>query len=284
MFSWQVLITINIFLFSFAVLLRRVILQKYKISPIAYAIFYQLLIALATIIIGILFSDLRFPNLVPLAPNILLLGIFYGLANVFIFKSLKETDASSFTIIFATRTFFSIAASSVLLGEFLVGKQYLGVIFVFIGVFLVNFKSSVVRVDKGKLYAFLAAVCFGLGTVNDRFLLKYFTPITYMIVSFLAAPFVISLIYPKELKHFKLFLKKEIFMRIALLSLFHGLAVLAFFGATKYTTNISQVASISLSGVIVTVILDAIFLKERDHLQRKIIASVSSFIGLLLLT
>src|SRR3989344_4516229 len=273
--SWQFLILVSVILYSISVLLQRVILKENESQPIAYSMFFQLLVGIVIGITGSLFADMSLPsNLTPLFWNLLLMTFLYAFANVFIFKSLKLTEASKFTIVFATRAFFTVFASSLLLKEFLTGSQFLGALLIFSGVVLINLKSSKFSLDKGSLFALLGALAFGLANTNDRYLLKSFNIYPYITLAFISPFFLMSVIYPKELKHIKLFLGKKVLKKVLLLSV-----VYAFFGALQVSNNSSQVASVNLTSVIITVILSAIFLKERSDLYQKIAGAALSFVG-----
>ena len=273
--SWQLLILISVVLYSISVLLQRVILKENESQPIAYSMFFQLLVGIVIGIIGFLFADMTLPsNLTPLFWNLLLMTVLYAFSNVFIFKSLKQTEASKFTIVFATRAFFTVLASSLLLQEFLTGSQFLGALLIFSGVVLVNLKSSKFSLDRGSLFALLGALAFGLANTNDRYLLKSFNIYPYITLAFIAPFFLMSVIYPKELKHIKLFLGKKVLKKVLLLSVVYAFSAVAFFGALQVSNNSSQVASVNLTSVIITVILSAIFLKERSNLYQKIAGAV----------
>ena len=283
--SWQILIGISVFLYSISVLLQRVILKENQSRPIAYSIFFQLLVGIIIGIIGFIFSDMAMPpNLNSLFLNLTLMTFLYGFSNVFVFKSLKQTEASKFTIVFATRAFFTVLASSLVLKEFLTTTQFLGALLIFTGVVLVNLKSSRLSLDKGSIYALLGAVAFGIANTNDRYLLGSFNIYPYITVAFIAPAFLMSFIYPKELKHIKLFLGIKVFKKIIILSLFYAFSAITFFAALQKSINSSQVATVNLTSVIITVILSVFFLKERENLKKKILGSLLSFLGLLLIS
>ena len=278
------MILVSVILYSISVLLQRVILKENESQPIAYSMFFQLLVGIVIGITGSLFADMSLPsNLTPLFWNLLLMTFLYAFANVFIFKSLKLTEASKFTIVFATRAFFTVFASSLLLKEFLTGSQFLGALLIFSGVVLINLKSSKFSLDKGSLFALLGALAFGLANTNDRYLLKSFNIYPYITLAFIAPFFLMTVIYPKELKHLKLFLGKTVLKKVLLLSVIYAFSAISFFAALQISNNSSRVASANLTSVIITVILSALFLKERESLSKKIAGAVLSFIGLLLL-
>ena len=282
--SWQLLILISVVLYSISVLLQRVILKENESRPIAYSIFFQLLVGIVIGIVGFLFADMSLPsNLGSLFWNLLLMTFLYGFSNVFIFKSLKQTEASKFTIVFASRAFFTVLASALLLKEFLTGTQFVGALLIFSGVVLVNLKSSKFFLDKGSLLALFGAITFGIANTNDRYLLKSFNIYPYITLAFIAPFFLMSAVYPKELKHIKLFLDKKILKKALLLSVVYAFSAAAFFAALQASSSSSLVASVNITSVIVIVMLSAIFLKERDNLPKKIVGAILSFIGLLLL-
>lgn len=282
--SWQIYILISVVLYSVSVLLQRVILKENESRPIAYSMFFQFLTGIVLGVVGFLFADMSLPsNFSGLLWNLILMVILYAFSNILIFKSLKQIEASKFSIIFATRSFFTVLASSLLLKEFLTGSQFLGVLLIFSGVILVNLKSSKFSFDKGSLFALLAALAFGSANTNDRFLLGSFNIYPYITIGFIASSLLMAAVYPKELKHIKIFLDKKILKKMLILSVLYAFNAVAFFAALQKSDNSSQVASVNLTSVIATVALAAIFLKERDNLGKKVISAILSFVGLLLL-
>jgi len=93
-----------------------------------------------------------------------------------------------------------------------------------------------------------------------------------------------GIIYPKKLRHIKSFLQKTVLIKIVLLCIVYGISEIAFYLALKTGNNSSQIASINLTGVIVTVLLAIIFLKERTHLVQKLLGAVVAFIELFLIS
>ncbi len=282
--SWQVLISISVILYSVSVLLQRVILKESSSRPIAYSIFFQLITGLFITIVGFFFFDFRFPNLLPIFGNLALMTFLYGFSNVFIFTSLKQTEASKFTIIFATRALFTILASSLLLKEMLTIQQIIGAFIIFSGVVLVSLKSTTFTFGKGELFALAGALCFGLANTNDRYLLQYFSVYPYMSIGFIAPAILMGLIYPKEARYAPMFLQRSTLPKVVVLCVVYAFSAISFFAALKVASSSSQVAAVNLTSVIITVLLSIIILKEREHIVQKLGGAVLSFIGLLLVS
>ena len=112
--TWEILLTISVLTFSVSILLQRVLLKDDQSDPIAYSIVYQLFTG---ILIGIyaLFNGFTTPNLVQLIPNLILMIILYGGANIFMWNGLRMIDLSEFTIIFSSRALWTIIGGVVLL-------------------------------------------------------------------------------------------------------------------------------------------------------------------------
>lgn len=284
--NWQILAIISVFFFSIAVLVLKIIL-KGKTDIVPYAVLFQCTTGTILGGVGLLFGDMSFPLLGPLVFNLVLLAIFYGVGNVFIFKSIQLLEASTYTIIFSTRVLFTMLASFLFLSERLTIYHIIGTTFILLGVLLVTLKSLTsfdFSSPKGELFALLAAIFFGFELTNDRILLNSLHLYPYMFLSFILPSLLIALLYHQKIKNIKVFADKNIISKILLLSFIYGLASIAFFSALQKAPSSSQVAAVNVSQVVITVLLSIIFLKERDSFIKKIIGAVLSFIGLLLVS
>jgi drug/metabolite transporter (DMT)-like permease len=282
--AWQFLILASVFLYSVSVLLQRILLKEERSDPKAYSVFFQLLTGFLIGGFGVLFKDVTFPNLRPLLLNLFLMALLYGFGNVFIFEALKTLEASRFTIIFASRALFTILASSLFLKEGLLPLQLLGTFLILLGVVLVNIESARLTFSRRELIAFFAAASFGLANTNDRFLLQEFKSYPYMFLVFIVPAILIVLLYPRTVKKMVVFLESGVLVKMLLLCVVYAASAITFFSALQIARNSSQVVSINLTSVIVTVLLAIAFLKERKHLPQKLLGSLASFVGLLLVS
>ncbi|QQG42097.1 MAG: EamA family transporter [Candidatus Woesebacteria bacterium] len=281
--SWQFLIGISILLYSVSVLLQRVLLKDDQTEPISFSIFFQ--IGVATVI-GILVLVIRggipIPDLSQISWSVLVMTALYALANIFIFKSLKTTEASRFTVIFSSKTLFAVLGSSLIFREGLTSAQWAGAILIVMGVIVIAIKDLSKKINKGDIFALFAAVMFGLANTNDRFLVQFFDPYSYVVIGFLLPGVAIALFYPKKLINFKIYFKKAFVYKMVILCLLYGLAAVTFFAALQATPNSSQLFSINSFGAILAVVFSIIFLKETDKIAKKILGAVISVAGLLL--
>lgn len=260
------------------------LLKNNTADPKAYAVFFQLLVGVMIATVGFLFTEMTFPsNWQSLLPNLVLMMFLYGFGNLFVFQALKKTEASTFIIIFSSRVLITILVSSFFLNESLNFLQIIGTLLILASILLVNIKSAKLTFSKKELTSLLSALCFGLAVSNDSFLVKHFDLYPFVTIAFILPPLLIIATDLTVIKKMKVFWQKTTFAKMFLLSTIYALAAVFFFIALQTSKNSSQVASLDLVGVIVTVLLAVIFLKERDDLLKKILGAILSFIGLMLM-
>lgn len=255
-----------------------------KISPVLFATYFQLSTAVFIGAFGFVFNDMTFPNIKPFIGNLFLMTILYGMGSVFMYAALKRIEASRFAIIFSSRVIFTILASSLLLNEGLTLQQLLGTFLILSGIVVVNIKEGGKwSFGKGEFFALLLAICFGFQLTNDSFVLKSFPLYPYTFISFLFPGTFLALWNISKISQVSLFFEGKLLWKMVLISFLTAVAVVTFYQALQLSGNSSQIGAISLLTVIITVLLAIIFLKERQEIGKKILATLLSFFGLLLL-
>lgn len=281
--SWEILLAISVVLSAIPVLLQRVLLKGDHVEPISFSILFQFGVAAVVAVLTLAIrGSITIPSLAHIGWSLLIMTITYSLANIFIFNSLKVTEASRFTVIFASKTFFAIIALTIFFKEGLSNLQWLGAILIIIGVAIVYLQKTQSQLNRGDLFALAAAFMFGIANTNDRYLVQFFDPYAYVIIGFLLPGILIALTYPRKIAHIKTYFTTTFMSKMFLLCLLYGLAAITFFAALQLAPNSSQVFTFNTFGAILTVILSIIFLKERDYLARKLVGAAVSLIGLIL--
>lgn len=281
---WQFFITVSIVAYSIAVVVQRVILKEDKTDPIISSVVFQLLAGVLIGLYGFTTGTMAFPqNIVSLLPNLALTAILWGFANIFIFISLKSVESSEFTILFSTRALFTILTALIFLNETFTTKQIFGTALIFLAVALVTLKKTKFKFSKGELFAILGAATMGIAITNDGYLLRSFALYPYVTLNYLLPAILVGFFYAntfrKSIKHMNALYVK----RMLAMSLLSALAALTFFKALQLSRSASQVSTVNLIAIILTVLLGIIFLKERGHVARKLIGAVLSVIGAMFL-
>lgn len=281
--SWQVLILFSVFTYSVSILLQRVLVKEDKSDPIAFSITFQFITGILIGLYGYATQDMRLPNLTPIVGNIVLMITMYTLGNYFLFNALKHIEASKFTVIFSSRAFFTVVASTIFLQESLDLRQWAGAVLIFLAIILVTGKIRNRTFQKAEWFALLAAMCFGFEITNDRILLRTLSVYPFSFWGFLLPGVVLSLVYRKSVPNISRFLRPQTLATMVLLCTIYAASALAFFVGLQIAPNSSQVTTVNLTSVIVIVLLSIVFLKEHTEWVKKVIGAVISFAGLLLL-
>jgi len=281
--SWFILIMISVFSLSITNLLQRVLMKDKKSDPVAYGLAFQWLSAF---LIGIyaFWNGFVLPPVRELPFNFILSAVSFGFGTIILFKALKTTEVSEVTVLFSSRGLWVIAIAILFLGESFDIQKIIGTFLILAAILLVFFEREKIKFRKGGLYALLGAFFYGIGIPNDAFIISRSADVpSYLAFTLLLQGIVIFLSKPSVIKKMKLFLHKDTLTKMLLIGIFFSIFLISFYLAYQSGGNISQLSPISQSAVIVTVVLAAIFLKERKHLIRKIIAAFFVSIGVLLL-
>lgn len=279
--SWQILLTISITSAIGLTLLQRVLMKKEDSDPISFSIVSNLT---AGLLIGIfaLIKGVSIANILNVVPNLLLMAILYGLANIFIFHSLKIVEASNFTILFSTRALWSIFAAIIFLNEAFLPRQFLGTILIILGIILILLKANKLKLGKGELFVLLAAATFGSQFVNDAAILESVDVFLYTPMIFIVPSLLLWIIFPKSTKRVVALFTSPKLTKVILLGVFFAISATTYLMAYQAGRNAAQLASINQTQTVLTVIAATIILKERQDTMKKIIASILTFIGVLL--
>ena len=280
--GWQVLLIISIVTYALSVILQRILLANNKTDPVALAIVFQLFTGLLIAIYAFI-NGFHLPNFSSNLHNFIYMIFLYTFSNILIFKSLKLIEASEFTILFSTRALWTVIAAVILLKETFSLQQSMGTLLIFASVIIVSFKSHKIKLGKGQVFAFLAAIFFGIAFVNDAFILKNNDVPSYLVFSFTLPGLFIWILNSRATNKMKFIFHKEAFLKIILLGFLYAISAISVFLAYKIGNNAAQIAPLNQTSTILTVILGVIILKENNYILRKIFGSIISFLGIILL-
>jgi transporter family protein len=282
--SWLILVIVSAVLASLSRILQRVLLKERNSDPFAFAFVFQLLVSLLFVFYTLVTHTLAFPQMSALILNLIIMAILYGLMNIFLTNAFKLAEASEASIIFASSTLWSVLSAVLLLGERLTVQKMIGVFLILGGLVAVNYTKSKWSLNKGHLFALLAAICFGFAFTNDAFIISHFkSTASYILLSFVLSSFAILLFRPGLTKHISYYVKPAIIPKLLFCGVFYAGAVFAIFEAYKRGGPVSVISPISESSLILTVTISYFFLKEKNNLINKIVGTAFVFGGILLL-
>lgn len=282
--NWLLLTLISVFVVSIANILQRVLMKDDKSNPYSYAIVFHFLIAILNLIFALLFGFQPLPVdgkdliLFPVA------ALLWGGVTIFLFKALQLLESSEVVVLTSVRALITVAASIIFLHESFNLQKIIGTTIILASILLVTMLKKGIRFNKGVAYSFTMAFFAGLALVVDAYNVKHYDVISYnAIVNFLIG-FILLISYPGILREWKQFTTPSFLKRMLPLGLFSAVQANALYLAFASGGNASQIGPIIQAQVIVTVLLAVIFLNERDHIFRKLLAAALVTLGVILLT
>lgn len=251
-----------------------------KSDPVVYTIIFAFFLSIAFGLVS-LFFGFKFPAIDWSLLIFVFAALLWGLGTIFLFKAYKALEASEVTILTSVRVVVTILISVLFLKEIFGFEKILGTIIILASVmFVANLKKGF-RFSKGTTYAFLVALFYGAAVTLDAIILKTYDVVSYLPVANFLIFIILLLIYPKSVKKWRVATDRGFLKKMLPLVFFCCIQAYAYYFAIQ-RAQVSQVSTISLTQVVVTVLLAAVLLGEKDNLVKKLIASVLVFIGVLL--
>lgn len=280
--NWELLLAISLISYAIAVLLQRLLLKDSQSDPIAYSIVIPLC-AGVILSVPLLWKDLALEKIPELWPNLILMVVLYGASNVFTYNALKRTEASTFTILNASRALWSIGAAVLFLREDFSLRQVVGTCLVIVSVILISWKGQKIKLTKGEIFALLAAFAFGVEFINDAYILQRLDVYFYLPIAFVLPSLAVWMVYPKATRQIIKLLKAQTLSKAIVISVLYALSAITLFLAYQVGRNAAQIAPINETSTILIVLLAMIFLSERDRLFQRLLAAGLSFSGVILI-
>lgn len=279
--SWQLLVAISVITFSISVLLQRTLMHEDKSDPIAYVIVFQASVGLI-ILAYALFFGFEMPHFRTLWFPALSSSVLYGIAHVAYAKTLQIVEASVFSVLAATRTFWIMLFGVLLFQDYIGPLQILGSLLIFLSICLLAERRNGFKFGRGIALGLLTGMLLGFAVVGWVYVGKYTDAASWTALSFLSTSLLVLIGRPRAVKHIKPFFQGKTFQRIALLGTLFAISSVTLLEAFK-TGSVSLIAPLHATTIIVTVLLAIAFLGERTRLRWKTAAAMVCFMGVLLI-
>lgn len=282
--NWILLTFISSLASAITQVLQKVLIRDKDSDPIAFSFVFQLIVAFIFLIYTVSTGTFNQPDLRSVWPNLISMALLYGLGSIFTYHAYKTAEASEISVIFASSSLWSVVGASFLLGEKIDNTQMLGMFLVLLSLIVVNIRNTKWNIGKGHLLAIIGAFMFGVAFTNDAFILrKYDSVASYMVLAFTVPAFISLIFKPNAIFAVPHFFKPKKILSLLLCASFYALAAISIFSAFKAGGQASIISMLRQSGIIFTVGLSFIFLKERDNMWNKTIGVIMAIVGGLLL-
>ena len=280
--SWFALALVYVLLASFGNIFRKILLRNDKSDAVGAAIIFQFL-GCAICLIVALWHGFQMPPVREYPVNFLFNMILWGCSTLFLYKAYKHIEASEVTILFTLESVVTIVTATTFLHETFTYLNVLGAALILIAVIVMSQTSGKMKFNKGVMFATISSLFAGTAVVNDAFIIKHADTLSFLVIGFFLPGVFMLIINPTVVKRMKPLFKPALFIKNFIQTAFVAFGAMAFYLAISYGGEASQVNTIAQAAVVLTVILAAIILKERDHLWKKSICAILVTIGVLLL-
>ena len=270
---------------------KKILNDKEDHDPIAYASIAFLIVAVyATVFYALTsFTITDFQHL--LNPQIIFLlaidFILYTIAPSLYYRVLKKLPASEVQILYTLLGMFALFIGAIFGTELFHLNRLLGGVLILSAVAIVTQQDGKWKIGTYALMLIFSTVLYGAAAVADNFIItkSLFTIPFFQIIQFGIPGLLLLVVNPKSAKRVKGLVTHGRTIKTMLgNSFFFFLNYLFIFKSYKSGGSASQVNMFYSIETIIIVIFAAIFLKERNRLVLKIIASILATAGVVLLS
>jgi transporter family protein len=279
--TWFIFALISIFAIAIANIYQKLAMREIESDPLAAGIFFQFLLALITGIFAF-FYGFHAPPFSQFPWYFLNSAVFYAAGTFFIFKAIKEIEASELAILTAFSAIITIVGGIIFLGEPFSLQQALGTILILIAIIIVQRKTGLSG-RRGMWLAIIGESFYAVAVVSDTHILKTYDAVSYTPVMSLLPGIILLLFNPRVVTKLKNYVNVAYVKNLSLYSFFYGIQAICYYVALNMGANASQMAPLFRTQIILTVILAVIFLREKEKIPLKILGAVIAAVGVILL-
>ena len=282
--TWALFLGASIFAQAIANVMSRVVMKSADKGTWGYAALSQILTG-SLIGIYALIEGFEMPPLLALWPYFLLTVILNVGANIFQNEALRTAEISFFTILTSIRILVSIAAAYIVLGEHITLLQGLGAIVMIAAIIVALSRHFEWKWESWMGNALLYALCSGLVFVGDAKIVSQASDvISYMALAFLVPGLVTVALKPKIVPDMVRIARSQQIFTLTAFSISYGFMAVTLWLAYQYGATASQIAPLRQSAVIITVLFAMVFLHERTHTVRKLLAAILAIFAVYLIS
>lgn len=281
--SWVVWILISVSALAISNIFQRILMKDEGSDPVAYTVVFLFVLGVMTGIFAA-FKGFVFPPLSDYWFNFLLSSPLYAIGTVIWFKALQKIGSAEATILSSFGAVATIGSAMIFLGEQFVLRQAIGVLLILVSIYLLNKIKGKLQFTTHHFLALLSSVCYGFAITNDAYIIgSGYDAVSYVpIISFFPAVILLA-VRPTILSRMKTYMTPSFLKNMFFVTFFYSVQAVTYFVAYESGGNASQIAPISKSSIILTVLLAVIFLKERKNIWRKILSTLLVTAGVLLI-
>lgn len=273
--SWLALTFISVSFRSIYGVLTKVLSNVVKTSVYTQAVLLPLSAGFVALILSPFFGGLTYSAESISWAAVLLVVFGQGLGNIVYFAAIKRLTNSTGQIAFSSILVFNTLLSVMFFGLELSLLNIVGVVLLMFAILSVT-SGKITFDSRGVLLMMFAALLFAIFQLSSSVLSSQVSAALYLVVAYFGAASVAFVLKHRQvISDLRSVTDYKITFGIPVITALPSIGNFLFaYYAYKVAPEPTKVAILLTSQVVFTVILSYIFLRERDHVWRKVFAAI----------
>lgn len=284
---WIILTLLAIFSRATYGLSTKMLSNQLPVLAATQSILFNGVAAVMAVLVSPLFGGISFAGLGDVWLVALIMMVASAIGNVVYFVGQRHLDVGTTQIAFSSILVWGTLLSILFLGSQFSLLQAGGIVLLLGAIVLAQYRKGVRKINAGVLYIVAAAAMFAAFQVTSAVLAKHLSAATYLLLAYAGPALLPLVLYGKTVKRDLAAIKTQPLHTAVRAVLFAALTSLLYYVfsyfAYRSAPDRGVVVLLLTTQVIVSVILGVIFLRERDHLRRKLLAGVLAVVAGLLI-
>lgn len=254
-----------------------------KSDPLAQTFIYYGFGGLLTVTMALVRGDFQYaisPRQLPFFVFIMIGGLLGPICK---FKAVKYLEASECSILLSSQNLWEVMLAFIVLREAFSYQRLMGTIIVLLGIAIAQWRKKQFVFNHAVIFALLSSLIYAINNIVGDYVLRDFDVFSFNAYTWLLPILLLICIRPQIYKKLSFYRQPRHLISVIIVACTATLASICISRAYQVARNASQLAPISASGTIFTVLFAILLLKERNHMRQKIGGAIVVVLGLLLL-
>jgi drug/metabolite transporter (DMT)-like permease len=280
--SWLVLTLLGILAFSPKSLLYRVLMKDAQSDPYAQSIVFFGLGGTFALLFSLIHGGFQYQITSNQLFLFLPLTICATVGPVLLFKAFQRIEASEISILQSSQKFWAVLGAFLLLQEPFSVNKILGTFIIVLGIAITLWRRTKFQVNEGVAFVLIATLFYAGMDLVSYYIIRDFDAISFIVYVCYLPVITLLLLRPQTIKKIPYYFKPKYAIGVSVLALCDTVGTLCFFFAYQAGRNAAQIVPLAGLITINSTLLGIVFLREHSNIPNKVIGSLVTVIGAVL--
>ena len=279
--NWLILTLVSAVAYAFAEIIGKYVSDE-KSEPLFIGII-SALFTTVTSLFFVAFEPIKLPSNIWAFGGLVASSAFVAIGIIAYYGGLKHSDISEFGLLSRTSILMRVLGGMLLFQERFSIFQSFGCVLILASIFSLSWEGTKLRFGKGARFALITAVLFTCGSLIDKAVISYYSPVLY---TFLIYLFTVLFMLPLAVLHFKkgAHLPKINTMRALFFTgSLYGISAYCIYAAFLARGPLSLVSLASQLEIPITILWGIFIMRENKKIFPKFISMALLILGIILL-